>query len=157
MSALYELTVHQKIPSTVDDVWNFISTPSNLNTITPPEMRFNILTDLGDGKMYQGMIIQYKVSPLMGINMNWVTEITHVSEKQFFVDEQRFGPYNFWHHQHHIKAIENGVLMTDILHYRLPLGPVGRIVHAIDIKKRLNKIFDYRYKKIEEIFGKFQE
>lgn len=157
MSALYELTVHQKIPSNIDEVWNFISTPSNLNTITPPEMRFKILTELGERKMYQGMIIQYKVSPLMGINMNWVTEITHVSEKQFFVDEQRFGPYNFWHHQHHIKQIENGVLMTDILHYRLPLGPVGRIVHSIDLKKRLNKIFDYRYKKIEEIFGKFQE
>lgn len=156
MSILYSLERFQKIPVSQKDIWDFISYPENLNLITPPSMSFKIISNPGKDKIYPGQLIEYKISPFPGIKMGWVTEITHVREQAFFVDEQRFGPYAFWHHQHHITPIEGGVLMTDILHYRLPLGILGRIVHTVDVKKRLEKIFEYRYGKIEAIFGKFQ-
>lgn len=117
-------------------------------------MKFIVTSDYNEGgKMYPGMIITYKVSPLWGIKMNWMTEITHVKEKEYFVDEQRFGPYALWHHQHHFKAVEGGVLMTDILNYAIPYGFIGRIAHHWFVKKKIREVFDYRVKAIEEIFG----
>ncbi|MGZ3813631.1 MAG: SRPBCC family protein, partial [Mucilaginibacter sp.] len=133
------------LPTTLDKAWDFFSSPSNLSKITPPEMNFIVTSDnRAQAKMYPGMIITYKVSPLLGIKMNWMTEITQVREMEYFVDEQRFGPYALWHHQHHFKKVEGGVLMTDILDYAIPYGFIGRMANSIFVEKQIKKIFDYR-------------
>jgi ligand-binding SRPBCC domain-containing protein len=144
----------QFIKSDIDTVWEFISSPKNLSKITPDYMGFNILSDLSDGKMYPGQIIEYYITPVAGIKMHWVTEITHVKDKEYFVDEQRFGPYAMWHHKHFIKAVPGGVEMIDIVHYKAPFGIFGKIAVALFIKKKLKTIFDYRYNKMEELFNK---
>ena len=150
-------TLHQKIkiPSTIEKVWEFISDPANLKKITPPYMGFDITTKGLPSKMYAGMIIHYQVSPLMGIKTTWVTEITQVSNLNYFIDEQRVGPYKMWHHQHFIEPINGGVLMTDIVDYQPPLGILGAAANFLLIRKKLNEIFDFRTLKIEEYFGKF--
>ncbi len=148
-----------KIESTVflkadlDTVWEYFSTPLNLNEITPPDMSFEIFTNLEGAKMYPGMIINYRIRPLLNIPFRWTTEITHCEPKKFFVDEQRFGPYSFWHHQHHFKAVPGGVEMTDIVHYGLPFGPLGVMANSIYVEKKLQSIFDYRKEKVVDIFG----
>lgn len=150
---LYTLQTKQFIKSDLTTVWDFISSPTNLAKITPAYMGFKILGDLGDGKMYPGQIIEYYITPVAGIKMHWVTEITHVKDKLYFVDEQRFGPYEFWHHKHFLKEVPGGVEMSDSLHYKLPFGFLGRIAHALFIKKQLHQIFDYRFKTIEKMFN----
>lgn len=146
-----------KIPASIDQVWDFISSPQNLKRITPEYMGFDITTKNLPEKVYAGMIISYTVSPLLGIKMRWVTEITHVSELKYFVDEQRFGPYKMWHHQHIIEAIKGGVLMTDIVDYQPPMGFLGGIANQLIINKQLNEIFTFRTKKLEEHFGKYDQ
>lgn len=116
-------------------------------------MGFTITSNFFKKEMYEGMIITYKVSPLLGIKMDWMTEITHVNPKEFFVDEQRIGPYKIWHHQHHFKAIDGGVEMTDIIDYAVPLGPLGKLVEPFLVRPKLKEIFDFRTKKMEELFG----
>lgn len=143
----------QVIPGNLEEVWEFFSWPENLNKITPESMLFEILTDLTDVAMYPGMIIQYKISPFLGIKMDWVTEITQVRENQFFIDEQRFGPYAFWHHQHHFERTSEGVLMTDILHYKIPYGPIGSIANGLFVEKMVDKIFSYRKSVIAATFS----
>ena len=152
----YQLHKTQKIPATIDRVWDFISSPANLKKITPEYMGFNITSKLLSDKMYPGMIISYKVSPVLGIKMTWVTEITQVKEKEYFVDEQRVGPYSVWHHEHKIEAIEGGVLMTDIVSYKPPFGFLGSIANSILIKKQLQEIFDFRTVAMEKMFGKYE-
>ncbi len=151
---LYQLKTTQRIPASLEEVWNFISSPKNLKEITPKYMGFEVTTANLPEKMYPGMIISYKVSPLLGIKMTWVTEITHVKDKAYFVDEQRVGPYSIWHHEHHIELIENGVLMTDIVSYKPPFGFLGAIANTLIIKKNLKEIFDYRTLALEKRFGK---
>ncbi len=152
--AFYQLRTAQRIPASLDEVWDFISSPANLQKITPREMGFEITSgDLPD-KMYEGMIISYRVRPLLGIPTTWVTEITHVRDRKYFVDEQRVGPYSLWHHEHHVEAIEGGVLMRDIVSYRPPLGFLGAMANTIIIKRKLREIFSYREKALEERFGK---
>lgn len=153
----YQFYTSQKIPSSLEKVWDFISSPSNLKKITPDHMGFDIITPELPEKMYPGMIIAYKVSPVFGIKMTWVTEITHIREKEFFVDEQRVGPYNIWHHQHKIKSIKGGVLMTDIVSYKPPFGILGTIANGLFIQGQLKTIFDYREKAVIDIFGNFKE
>jgi ligand-binding SRPBCC domain-containing protein len=152
----YSLKWETMLPIPLNEAWDFFSSPLNLAKITPPEMNFVVTTaNNGQGTdMYAGMIITYKVSPLWGIKMDWMTEITHVDDKKYFVDEQRFGPYALWHHQHHFKEVEGGVLMTDILDYAIPYSIFGRIANTVLVKKQINKIFDYRAKAIEQLFGK---
>jgi ligand-binding SRPBCC domain-containing protein len=151
----YLLKREQNIPISLDQAWDFFSSPLNLAKITPNDMKFVVTSDYtADTKMYAGMIITYKISPLLGIKLDWMTEITHVDDKKYFVDEQRFGPYALWHHQHHFKAIEGGVHMTDLLHYAIPYGPIGRLANAVFVKGKVEGIFDYRTKAIEEMFGK---
>jgi ligand-binding SRPBCC domain-containing protein len=151
---LHTIKTKQLIKSDINSVWNFISSPSNLVIITPASMQFEIVGDANElGKMYAGQIIEYFVSPVAGIRMHWVTEITHVTKNEYFTDEQRMGPYRFWHHQHFLKEVEGGVEMTDIVHYKAPLGFLGDIVNALFVRKRLQGIFDYRFGKIEEIFN----
>jgi ligand-binding SRPBCC domain-containing protein len=151
----YTLIKTQKINSTAEKVWEFISSPKNLKHITPEYMGFDITTKDLPEKMYAGMMISYMVSPLAGIKMKWITEITHLSEMKYFVDEQRVGPYKMWHHQHHIEVIEGGVLMTDIIDYQPPFGFLGSIANSLIIKSQLDEIFNYRTIKLEEHFGKF--
>lgn len=144
----------QFIPRSLDEIWHFFSRPENLNDVTPGDMSFQILSDIRNLPMYEGMIICYKISPLTGIKMNWVTEITHISERKFFVDEQRFGPYAMWHHEHHFEERDGGVLMRDVLHYKVPYGIVGTIADTLFVDKKVEQIFAFRKKTIEELFGK---
>jgi ligand-binding SRPBCC domain-containing protein len=141
----------QFLPISLEKAWDFFSSPKNLNEITPPEMTFKILNELPE-KMYEGMMISYKISPMLNIPLDWVTEITHIKENQFFVDEQRIGPYAIWHHEHHFKAVEGGVLMTDILHYHVGLGPLGWIASKLFVDAKVQGIFDYRFKKLEGMY-----
>jgi ligand-binding SRPBCC domain-containing protein len=154
--AFYQFHKKQKVNTSIDEVWNFISSPANLKEITPDHMGFDIMSKSLPNKMYAGMIISYKVSPLFGIKTNWVTEITQIRDKEYFVDEQRVGPYSIWHHQHHIKSIENGVLMTDIVSYQPPLGFLGAIANSLIIKNKLKEIFDYRTLAIEKRYGVYK-
>ena len=139
--AFYQLIKTQKLPVSVDEIWDFISSPINLKEITPPHMGFVVTSNTGADKMYPGMIITYKVSPLLNIKMDWMTEITQVKELEYFVDEQRIGPYAMWHHQHKIEAIEGGILMTDIVTYQPPMGILGAIANTLIIKNQLQAIF----------------
>lgn len=140
------------LPISIDEAWDFFSSPKNLAKITPPHMGFIITSEFNDEKMYPGMLITYKVSPLMGIKMDWCTEITHVIDKQYFVDEQRFGPYAMWHHQHHFKVVAGGVEMIDIVDYAIPFGILGRMMNSILISSEIEKIFSFRAEKIKELF-----
>jgi len=135
------------------EVWEFISNPANLKVITPEYMGFHITTKHLSAKMYPGQIISYTVSPALGIPLTWVTEISQVKEMEYFVDTQLVGPYKLWHHQHTIKKIDGGVLMTDLVTYAPPLGILGRIANSLMINKKIQQIFDYREKKLVEIFG----
>lgn len=152
---MYELKRVQKIPISLQEAWDFFSSPKNLATITPDELGFVIKSELPE-KMYPGMFIEYTVKPLFGIPMTWVTEITHVEYLKYFVDEQRVGPYSIWHHQHFFKEIPGGVEATDIVNYQLPFAPFGNIVHPILVKGKLNQIFDYRWNKMIELFGEYK-
>ena len=150
--AFYQFRREQLIKSTIGEVWDFISMPQNLKRITPNYMGFDIRTpDLLDSA-YEGMIIAYTVRPLLGIPTTWVTEFTHVVPQKYFVDEQRVGPYKLWHHEHHIEAVEGGVLMKDIVSYSPPLGVLGQLANTLLIRKKLEEIFNYREKAFEAIF-----
>ena len=151
---IYTLKKSQVIPISLDKAWDFFTSPLNLARITPPNMSFVVTSDqTTDTKVYAGMIITYKISPLLGIKMDWMTEITHVAEKDYFVDEQRFGPYALWHHQHHFKEVEGGVLMNDILHYAIPYGVIGRLSNRVFVGNKVKQIFEFREKAIEGLFG----
>lgn len=149
---IHTLKSKQILPISIDEAWAFLSDPKNLKTITPDYMSFDILSG-ADRPMYPGQIIQYIVTPILGIKTNWVTEITHVADKQFFVDEQRFGPYALWHHKHFIRAVEGGVEMEDIVDYKLPFGWFGNLFHGLIVKPKLKEIFNYREQKLKELFG----
>lgn len=148
-----ELYFKQWLPISLDEAWAFFSNPSNLKEITPAQMGFVVTSSYHGEKMYAGQIIRYIVKPLFGIPLKWCTEITHVVEKQYFVDEQRFGPYAFWHHQHRFTEQNGGVLMEDILHYKVPFGILGSLVDRMIVNREVNTIFAYRRKILSERFG----
>ncbi|MEZ5002649.1 MAG: SRPBCC family protein [Chitinophagales bacterium] len=150
-SGIYTLSVEQKLPLSIEKAWDFFSSPHNLAAITPKHMGFHITSDTTE-KMYPGQIISYKVSPLLGIKMNWVTEITHVEHHQYFVDEQRFGPYLMWHHEHHFQPLAEGILMRDKVSYKLPAGALGRLFHPALVQPQLKAIFEYRYESLDQLF-----
>ena len=153
-SGIYTLTSEQILPISLEKAWEFFTHPNNLDRITPKEMQFEITNNPPD-KTYIGQIITYKIGILPMVKSNWITEITHFEDGKFFVDEQRFGPYKLWHHQHHFKAIEGGVEMTDIIHYKNPMWFLGTLANELFVKKQLQGIFDFRFKKVEEMFGKW--
>ena len=155
--AFYQLIKTQKVPVSLAEIWDFISSPINLKEITPEHMGFAVTGNTGAEKMYPGMIITYKVSPMLGIKLNWMTEITQIRVHEYFVDEQRMGPYKMWHHQHKIEQIEGGILMTDIVTYQPPMGFLGALANSLFIKKQLQQIFDYRTIALEKRFGKFRD
>jgi len=151
---IYTLHIKQKLPITVNKAWEFLSDPKNLKTITPDYMGFNILSG-ADRPMFQGQLIQYIVTPIAGIKTKWVTEITHVRDKEYFVDERRFGPYSLWHHKHFLKEIEGGVEMEDVVDYKLPFGIIGQLVQPLLVAPKLKEIFIYRKHKLIELFGDY--
>lgn len=150
---MQELYFTQQLPITLDEAWLFFSNPANLKEITPAHMDFVVTSKHHGEKMYPGQIIRYIVKPVLGIPLNWCTEITHVVDRKYFIDEQRFGPYAFWHHQHHFAEVEGGVVMTDILNYKVPLGFLGDIADAVFINNEVKGIFEYRKKVLTERFG----
>ncbi len=150
---LYQLKSRQVFPSNKKEAWEFLSNPKNLAVITPQHMGFHILAG-ADRPMFQGQVIQYIVKPFPFVSTKWVTEITHVKEGEYFVDEQRFGPYSLWHHKHFLKEVPEGVEMEDIIDYKLPFGFLGQLAHPFIVKKQLQKIFEYRGNKLAELFGK---
>ena len=153
---IYRLHKRQNLPITKEQAWSFLSDPKNLKRITPDHMGFNILSG-ADRPMFAGQIIQYMVTPILGIKTKWVTEITHLVDNEYFVDEQRFGPYSLWHHKHFIKEIDGGVEMEDIIDYKLPMGILGQLAHPLLVKPKLKEIFEYRSKALEELFGKYKK
>ena len=153
--AFYQYKQEQKVKASMEEVWDFISSPANLKEITPDYMGFDITSGDIPEKMYPGMIITYEVKPLLGIKTPWMTEITQVKDMEFFIDEQRVGPYKLWHHQHFIEPINGGVLMRDIVTYAPPFGFLGAIANKLMIRKKLNEIFEYRTMAVNKKFGKY--
>jgi ligand-binding SRPBCC domain-containing protein len=149
---LYSLAQEQRLPLTLDAAWNFFSSPRNLDEITPGDLGFKIVSLPGE-KMYEGQIISYQVKIFPAIWMPWVTEIKAVDEGKSFVDEQRFGPYKFWHHRHTFEAIPGGVLMKDLVHYGLNFGPIGSIANALFVRPKLERIFQFRREMLAKRFG----
>lgn len=152
---VYTLNFTQNLPISMEEAWDFFSSPRNLATITP-SMGFHITSELDEKqKMYSGMLIGYKITPLMGIRMNWLTEITYIEHHRYFIDEQRSGPFSLWHHEHHFRKIEYGIEMTDVLNYAIPLGPIGRMANSLIVRNRILDIFKFRELKTTEIFGSY--
>jgi len=149
----YQFSKEQKLNASLDEVWDFISSPANLKQITPSYMGFDISSPNLAEKMYAGMMISYVVRPLFGIKTDWLTEITHVKDKSYFVDEQRFGPYVIWHHQHFIEPTDTGVLMKDIITYQPPFGVLGAIANTLIIQNKLEEIFEFRRVALEKRYG----
>ena len=149
----YTLKTVQRLPISLDIAWDFFSSPRNLKEITPAYMNFKVLTNSDSEKMFAGQIITYRITPVLGIPLFWMTEITHVKDKEYFIDEQRFGPYALWHHKHFFREIPGGIEMTDLLDYKLPLGFVGNIAHALFVKKQIENIFEFRRLTLLAQFG----
>jgi ligand-binding SRPBCC domain-containing protein len=154
--AVYSIKTVQQLPVPLSQAWEFFSNPANLQKITPAKMGFKTISGNHGGKMYAGQIIEYTVKPVLGITLYWMTEITHVKDHEYFIDEQRFGPYSLWHHQHHFRSLKAGVEMTDIVHYKIPWRILGDIANTLFVKKQLDGIFEFRFKKVEELFGKLK-
>jgi ligand-binding SRPBCC domain-containing protein len=151
--AIHVLEHSQIVRASLEECWAFFSDPRNLAKITPEALDFVILSDLPE-RMHQGLMIQYRVRPLLGIPMTWLTEITHVKEPNYFVDEQRVGPYRIWHHEHFFKQLDDGrVELRDRVHYVLPFSPFSEIVHPFVVAPELKKIFAHREKAVRERFG----
>lgn len=149
--SLTQLFYEQKINTDLDNLWKFISSPKNLSKITPSYMDFKILSKVPN-EMYEGLIISYTVKPILGVKMNWVTEITHIKDRKYFVDEQRKGPYKMWHHEHILIETDNGIIMKDIISYIPPFGVLGQILNVFFIKKQVEGIFKYRTEVLNKIF-----
>jgi ligand-binding SRPBCC domain-containing protein len=152
--AVYSLRRVQCIPAPPDIIWSFFADPANLSLITPPSMHFQPLSSFSSDRIYPGQLIEYRLRPLPFMRTYWLTEITHVEVGRYFVDEQRRGPYKLWHHQHHFATIEGGVEMTDLVHYSIPFGIFGRLANALLIRHKLEEIFSFRRRVIEERFGR---
>lgn len=151
-SGIFTLEVEQHLKTDMDKAWDFFSTPENLSVITPDHMGFKITSPPAE-TMYEGQIISYKIGVLPMIKTDWVTEITHVKDRLYFVDEQRIGPYKMWHHEHFFEETENGVLMKDKVSIAMHFNFIGNIIFRLFIGKEVKKIFDYRFKKLEELFN----
>ena len=153
----YFFKFETSLPIPLTEAWDFFSSPLNLSKITPAKMNFKVLSDYeAESKIYEGMLIRYKVSPVFNLPMNWVTEITHIKHEEYFIDEQRFGPYAMWHHEHHFEAVKGGVLMTDLLTYAIPYGIIGQIANSILVESQVKQIFNYRETAITDLFGAYK-
>jgi len=149
---IHTLQQEQVLPISMEEAWGFFSSPQNLDEITPEDLGFKVIS-VPEGQMHEGQIISYKVKLAPFIWVTWVTEIKCVEDGVSFIDEQRFGPYKFWHHRHQFEELDDGVLMKDLVHYALPFGIFGAIAHAVFVRKKLKWVFDSRRKALEEKFG----
>ena len=152
LAAMNVLVKEQFLPVSIEEAWDFFSSPKNLNEITPPELDFTITSSL-PAKVYPGLIITYRLKPMLNIPVEWVTEITQVREPEYFVDNQVKGPYRTWHHEHHFRKVDGGVMMTDILHYDIGLSFLGWIAGKIFVHKKVRQIFDHREQVLAQLFG----
>ncbi|HUK92271.1 MAG TPA: SRPBCC family protein [Blastocatellia bacterium] len=150
---LHKLHYVARLPIAIGQAWDFFSSPANLSLITPPEMQFQVLSDLPD-RIYGGMISIYRLRPMLGIPVGWVTEITHVDEPNLFVDEQRFGPYKFWHHEHSFRQVDGGVEIDDLIYYGLPMGSIGSLINLLVVRRQLKWVFEFRQRALEARFGR---
>ena len=150
--AIHILRQQQLLPISLEQAWDFFATPKNLNRVTPSGLVFEITSDLPE-KMYEGLMITYRIKPMFNIPVNWCTEITHIKDKMYFVDEQRKGPYSMWHHEHHFTSVDGGVLMTDILYYDIGKSVFGWIVGKLFVHKKVREIFNYRFEVLEKYFS----
>ncbi len=152
-SGIYTLISEQILPISLDKAWDFFTVPNNLDKITPAEMKFKI-TNNPPPKTYKGQIITYEIGILSGINSNWITEITHLEDRKFFVDEQRFGPYAMWHHEHHFEELGNDkIKMTDIVNFKLPFGFLGDFFAGKLVTNKVKTIFENRFVILEKTFS----
>lgn len=151
---MYQLKRTQLVKTDLETCWKYFCAPENLQTITPKYMNFRVLTET-PSEIYEGLMIGYKISPVLRIPLSWVTEITVVEPQTYFVDEQRQGPYKIWHHEHHFKVVEGGIEMTDLVSYSLPFGILGKFAHWLFVRKQLENLFDYRFQKVNEIVVAF--
>lgn len=150
---IYTLERTQTVSMPLDQCWRFFSDPRNLAKITPPALGFRVRSEL-PAQVYPGLMIRYTVSPLFGIPMSWLTEITRVEEPHYFVDEQRVGPYRVWHHEHFFRAIDAArTELRDLVHYVPPLGPAGAIINKLLVRPQLERIFDFRKAQLEKLAG----
>ncbi len=152
----YTIKTVQRFPINIETAWEFFSSPRNLSKVVPEAMSFEILSNSDSEKMFAGQIITYYLRPLLGIKIFWMTEITQCEHGNYFVDEQRFGPYALWHHKHFFKAIDGGVEVTDIVDYKLPLGILGKFAHWLFVGKQLKEIFEFRQQKLKSLFGEYK-
>ena len=152
---LHSLTCIQKIPAPLQQVWDFYASHANLQIITPSYMKFKVISQNEAEKLHSGQVIEYQVRPILNIPLYWMTVIKNVSAPTYFMDEQRKGPYSIWQHQHIFKAIDGGTEMTDIVLYRNRLSLLGELANVLFIKRKLRDIFEFRFHKMEEIFGKW--
>jgi len=150
------LRQEQFLPISINEAWEFFSSPKNLNRVTPKELYFEITSEVPD-KMYEGLIIGYKIKPMLNIKVNWCTEITHIKHLEYFIDEQRKGPYKIWHHEHHFKEVEGGIIMTDLLYYDIGKSIFGWIAGKLFVNKKVKEIFEYRYQTLNHYFEKKDE
>jgi ligand-binding SRPBCC domain-containing protein len=150
---LFSIREKQCFPISIEEAWAFFSNPANLGRITPPYLNFEITSDVPE-KIYAGMLVTYRIRPILGVAVTWITEITYMAEPHFFTDEQRFGPYRFWHHQHFFREMKGGVEVQDVVHYALSAGPFSKLANALVVRKRLEEIFQYRRDSLEEMFGR---
>lgn len=154
-SNIYRLYNQQFVPISKEAAWRFFSTPQNLQKITPDELDFSI-TSPDEGKVYLGQIITYTIRLNKVFKMNWVTEITSLIHENCFVDEQRFGPYKMWHHRHTFEEVDGGVLITDVVHFKIPFSLIAPLAYRLFVKQNLKRIFSYRTEKLEELIGSNQ-
>lgn len=152
---MHYLKYVHNLPLSMQECWEFFSSPANLKILTPEHLDFRITSQDSDKKMYPGQIISYTVRPMLHIPIEWVTEITHVEEQKYFIDEQRFGPYKFWHHEHRFEAIPDGVQMTDTIYYTLPFGILGKALNTLHVHGQIQEIFAYRKEKMHSLFGQY--
>lgn len=143
----------QFLPIGLEEAWAFFSTPANLNRITPGKLHFRMLDPMNES-MYEGMLIRYKIKPMLNLPMDWVSEITTVREMEYFIDEQVIGPYRVWHHEHHFQSTDGGVWMTDILYYDIGWGILGKLAGWLWVDRQVQAIFRFRESKLEAIFPK---
>jgi ligand-binding SRPBCC domain-containing protein len=151
--AIHTIQRTQIVRSPLRDCWLFFSNPQNLARLTPPALDFQVLSDVPE-EIYPGLMIQYRVRPLFGLPLIWLTEISHVEPERSFVDEQRLGPYRLWHHEHHFRGLdEYHTEMRDRVHYILPFAPFSEFMHPWLVKPKLEQIFDYRERETQQIFN----
>jgi ligand-binding SRPBCC domain-containing protein len=149
---LHRIHRRQVIPISLTEAWTFFSNPENLSKITPPWLNLTVVSNI-PSSMHSGMIISYRITPMVRVPTLWISEITHVNIPIYFVDEQRLGPFRFWHHQHLFKEVGRNVEIQDIVHYAMPLGTIGELVHAISVRKKVEAIFYFRQKALERILS----